>query len=434
MKMIDPSQTARQIRSPAHTMRGAPWLAMLMALALGACTHAPWKTQEASSAASKPSPLIVVLIDGFRADYLDRNITPVMSGLAAQGVRAPMRPSTPSVSAPNHYTLMTGLYPDRHGMVDNTFLDPTLGFFGAEPASYAVAGFYEQATPLWVSAERQGVRVGSAYWGSPSVPIHGVRASHQIPYAENVPNADRVDRILAWFDLPEAERPRLFMLYFGSVDGAGHLYGPDAPQTNAAIADADAAIGRLVEGLRARNALDATNIVLVADHGMTEISRSRVILLSDLVDVNAVQETSYGATLGVNPKPGREAEVERALLKRHAHMSCWRKAEIPASYHYGANARAPAIFCLADPGWTIATPVAIARYPIELHGNHGFDPAIPHMAALFVARGPAFARGAALPAFDNIHVYPMLAHVLGVTPESVDGRLDVLRPALAAPQ
>jgi predicted AlkP superfamily pyrophosphatase or phosphodiesterase len=410
-------------------MKIRTFVSMLAAFALAACVHAPIQAQ--SPTPERRGPLIVVLIDGFRADYLDRGVTPAISSLAASGVRASMRPSAPSVSSPNHYTLMTGLYPDRHGMVDNTFLDPALGFFGLDPASYGVAGFWEQATPLWVGAERQGVRVASAYWTGPNVPIHGVRATHAIPYAENVPNAERVDRMLSWFDLPEAERPRLFLLYFGSVDGAGHLYGPDAPQTTAAIGDADAAIGRLVEGLRARNALDSTNIVLVADHGMTEISRSRVILLSDLVDVNAVQETSYGATLGVNPKPGREADVERALLRRHEHMSCWKKADIPEIYHYGTNARVPAIFCLADIGWTIATPTAIARYPVELHGNHGFDPASPQMAALFVAHGPAFARGATLAAFDNIHVYSMLAHVLGVTPEAVDGRLDVLAPALA---
>lgn len=400
--------------------------ALAAALVLTACasTQAP--------AQSARAPLIVVLIDGFRADYLDRGITPNMSALAASGVRAPMRPSTPSVSAPNHYTLMTGLYPDHHGMVDNTFYDAQLGGYGFDDSAYNNGAFYEGAAPLWVSAERQGVRVGSAFWGAAAVPIHGVRATLAMPYSETTSNPARVEQILQWFNLQPDEQPGLYLLYFGSVDTAGHVFGPNSPQVNGAIAEVDAAIGQLVGGLQAADRLPGINIVLVADHGMTEISRQRLIRLSEMIDMSKVQETSYGATLGINPRPGHEAEVERTFLRPHEHMQCWRKNEIPAQYHYGAHPRVPAIFCLMEAGWTISTPISEAAYAnIELRGNHGFDPALPDMAALFVASGPAFRDGLTLPAFDNIHLYPMLAEVLGVTPEDVDGELAVLAPALA---
>ncbi len=402
-------------------------------LCLGLCALA---LACASGPASPPQParglLVYVLIDGFRSDYLDRGVTPVISRLAAEGVRAEgMRPSTPSVSAPNHYTLVTGLYPDRHGMVDNTFVDSELGVYGDETSSQEPR-FHEGATSLWVTAERQGVRTASVQWAGSNLPIHGTTAGRFAPRRRDVPNPERVDQVLAWMDLPEAERPRAYFLYFGSVDTAGHLNGPDAPQTNAAIAEVDAAIGRLVDGLRARSLADRTDIVLVADHGMTDISTSsRVVLLADVVDESAVQDTSYGATLGIQPKPGREAEVERALLRTHEHMTCWRKGEIPAQLHYGSHPRVPPIFCLAEKGWTISTPLARARFRVPLRGSHGFDASLPEMRALFVAHGPSFRRGLTLPPFDNIHVYPLLAHVLGIRPEPMDGNLEVLRPALA---
>lgn len=378
------------------------------------------------------SALVFVLIDGFRSDYLDRGITPALSALAASGVRSVgMRPAAPSVSAPNHYTLVTGLYPDRHGMVDNTFFDPELGMYGVDEVSRVDPRFWEAATPLWITAQRQGVRSGSTFYGGSDIPIHGTTASVFLPRGRTVSNSARVDQILTWMDLPEAERPGLYLLYFGSVDTAGHLNGPDAAPTNAAIAEADAAIGRLVAGLRERGVDGTTNIVIVADHGMTDISLTRLIRLADLVDVEAVQDTSYGATLGVNPRPGREAEVERALLRPHEHMTCWRKGEIPERLRYGANPRVPAIFCIAEKGYTIATPLAEARYRVRLLGNHGFDPELPEMAALFLAHGPAFKRNATLPVFDSVHVYALLAHVLGIRPEPGDGDLEVLRAALA---
>lgn len=401
-------------------MRFIQGLAVAALLFLGACASAPAHRTEA--------PLVLVLLDGFRADYIDRGVTPAISALAADGVRGPMRPSTPSVSAPNHYTLVTGLYPDHHGMVDNTFYDAELGMYGMDEASYNNPRFFEGATPLWVTAERQNVRSASAFWGGPNLPIHGVRASLSMPFDERTPNEARVDQVLTWLALPPAERPGLVLLYFGSVDTAGHIFGPDAPQTNGAIAAADSAIGRLVSGLEARG--QEANIVLVADHGMTDLSEQRVILLEDLVDVAAVQETSYGATLGVNPRAGREAEVERALLRTHEHMTCWRKSEIPARYHYGTHTRVPAIFCIAEKGWTVVTPAARARYPMLFRGNHGFDPALPEMAALFVANGPAFRQGVTVSAFDNVDLYPMLARVLGIRAEVSDGNAATLAAAL----
>jgi len=167
----------------------------------------------------------------------------------------------------------------------------------------------------------------------------------------------------------------------------------------------------------------------VSDHGMATISPTSIIYLDDLIDLKSVVVTTYGAEGGVNPLPGHEAEIEKVLLAPRPHMQCWLRRDIPARLHYGRNPRVPAIFCLADVGWTVITRQAASYYPL-LHGNHGYDPAEPTMAAFFLAHGPAFKAGVVLPTFDNVDVYPLLARLVGVKPEPNDGRLSDVAPGL----
>jgi predicted AlkP superfamily pyrophosphatase or phosphodiesterase len=397
---------------------------------LSACASSP--------SVSRDQTLILVSMDGFRADYLDRGVTPVISELARDGVRAQgMRPSFPSVTQPNHYTLVTGLRPDHHGIVDNTMLAADApGFFGGpgnttnnDPA------WWNGATPLWVTAERHGVRTASMMWPGTSARVHDTPPTHVQGHDRTLTPDAEVDRVLQWLDLPAEQRPRLVLLYFGPVDDAGHTWGPDSAQVNEALGVVDSAIGRLVEGLRARNLLDRTNLVLTADHGMMNVStEERLILIDDFVDVSKLRVTTYGAVIGVIPTAGNEAEVERAMLAPHEHLTCSRKQDISEHLHYGAHPRVPAIFCLAEPGWLVLTRAIGAMgqiaYPQGFRGNHGYDPVVPEMAAVFVAHGPAFRRGVVLPPFDNVDVYPMAASVLGVPPEPNDGDAEILASAL----
>lgn len=223
-----------------------------------------------------------------------------------------------------------------------------------------------------------------------------------------------------------AERPRFLTLYFDTVDTAGHDFGPDSPELNAAIGEVDGQIGRLVDGLKARG--QAANLVVVADHGMAPLSPDRKLYMDDTLATAAYRTLSRGAFMSIYAAPGHEGEVASALLKAHAHFRCWAKANIPARYHYGKNPRVAPFFCLADTGWTLTTRDRKPSKP-EL-GNHGFDPYSPEMAAVFVAHGPAFRRGVTLPAFDNVSVYPLLARLVGVRPAANDGRLRDVRGAL----
>lgn len=399
-----------------------------LVLALGLVLSGPAQAREKA-----PHLTILVSIDGFRADYLDRGDTPVMKALAEGGARAAMRPSFPSVTFPNHYTLVTGKRPDRHGVVGNTMVDPnipgeTFTMKSLDPR------WWSQAKPFWVSVEQQGQRAAVMFWPGSEVEIDGVRPSRWVKFDQTLPHAARVDQILTWLESADGPPIAFTTLYFDVVDTMGHRHGPESPEVRAAAASVDAAIGRLVEGLKARGRFESTDIVIVADHGMASLPAANRIVLDQVVDVAKIELVTTGAVTSIAPKPGQKKAVEKALLGRALpHMTCWKKSRIPARYHYGRNPRVPAIVCLSETGWYTTTEAARSkpdRKPDTDGGAHGFDPYDPSMQALFIAYGPSIKPGVALPSFDNVDVYPLLAKLTGVRPERVDGSLKVVGKAL----
>lgn len=407
------------------------WVAFVLALMWGV------GVMTSAQAATPPKPALTILIslDGFRADYLDRGDTPALSALAADGARGAMRPSFPSLTYPNHYTLVTGKRPDHHGMVNNTLEAdeiPGVSFSMSNHEAVGDARWWDQAKPIWVSAEQQGVHAGVLFWPGSEAQIDGVRPSYWKVYDEKLAYDARVDMVLSWID---AKAPPLGLatLYFDATDAEGHHYGPDSAEVRAAAAREDAAIARLVAGLKARGLYATTNIVVVADHGMAPQPLSGLVDVATLVDPAKVKFVSTGSVVGVRALPGFEAEVAATMLKAHPHLTCWTKDKIPARYGYGTNPRVPPIVCLADRGWYFATASAIEKrwkeHPRD-GGAHGYDPFDPTMRAVFVAHGPAFRRGVVLPVFDNVDVYPLLTRLIGVKGDKGDGSLKPLKAAL----
>ena len=395
--------------------------ALIVSLLLAACATAP-------APAERPLT-ILISIDAFRTDYLDRGVTPTLSALAADGVRATMRPSFPSKTFPNHYTLVTGLRPDRSGMVENVMEDsaiPGVTFRMSDRAAVGDRRWWDEAEPIWVTAERAGVRTATMYWPGSEAPVRGVRPWQWFVFDQSVNSDARVGQVLKWLDLPTSERPRLITLYFDLVDTVGHEFGPDSAEVNAASAEVDAAMARLVAGLKARGI--AANLVIGADHGMAPVSPDRRLIIEDIAPAGTYRVLAAGAFATLIPLPGREAELERAVLGKRPHLECWRKSEIPARFHYGKNPRVAPIFCLPETGWLISR--RDFKPPKPERGAHGFDNFSPEMAAIFIAHGPAFRAGARPPAFDNVDVYPLLARLLGVRPAANDGDLDELGPTL----
>jgi len=397
-------------------------------LALTACQSPTSKPSKAAY-----TPLILISIDGFRADYLDRGLTPTLKMLADDGVHAKaMRPSFPTLTFPNHYTLVTGLYPDHHGMVSNTMWDPSLGRFSM---SNRDAGrdrrWWDGGEPFWVTADKQGLRTATMFWPGSEADTHGYRPDYYQPWDGKVTADQRIDQVLAWLDLPAGERPQFITLYLDKVDHEGHEHGPDSPEVADAMRGYEMALARFVAELKKRDLYTNANIVIVSDHGMTAVDPSRMLVLDKWIDLGKVDVVTAGVLTGVNPKPGYEAEIADKLVAPHEHARCWRKSEIPARLHYGSNPRVPAVVCVADDGWRIETQAFLNRPPHhENGGEHGYDNADPNMRALFIAHGPAFRHGLNVPEFENVNVYPLLAHLLGIKPEKNDGDLKVTQDML----
>jgi predicted AlkP superfamily pyrophosphatase or phosphodiesterase len=380
-----------------------------------------------------PAPLIVISIDAFRADYIRRGVTPTLSALAREGAQAAaVHPSFPSQTFPNHYTLVTGLRPDHHGLVSNTMEDAKVSpeIFSKTANSFADPRWWNGGTPLWVTAGRAGKRTASFAWPGSDVTIHGGRPTYVAPWRKGGSAADAAALVLNWMDLGPARRPAITFVYLDAVDEAGHDHGPNSPEVTAALRGVDAAIATLVAGLKRRGLYQRTNLIVLSDHGLADMKKGQMVVLDELVDTSKFRLLYYGPSAGIAPLPGHEAEVEKALSGRHAHATCWRKAEIPAQLHFGTHARVPGVICAADDGWRIVTRQAVANWAAEKPGDHGYPADATSMDALFLARGPAFRKGATLPAFDNVDVYSLLAHLSGLTPEKNDGTLATFRSAL----
>ncbi len=426
---------------------GKIWAAT--ALALSACGY-PY-TPPALPSVTAPVPgtaaqaeqrtpvTILVSIDGFRPDYLDRGLTPRLSALARDGVTGPMIPSFPSKTYPNHWTLVTGLVPDRHGIVGNTMEDaarPGETFTMATDDPF----WWNAAEPLWVTAERAGVRSATMFWPGSNVgwggvvtkgknhdlPVGGARPSDWQQFSAALTGPQRVDAVIDWLRRPLAARPRFVTLYFDTVDTAGHDGGPDSAGLNAALADIDISIGRLVDELAALG--QPANLVITSDHGMAATSSTRTVALDRMADPADYRVLEAGPYASLYPVPGHEAALARALTRPRPHVRCWRKADIPARLRYGANPRVPPWLCLADVGWLIQKTAP--RQPFS-GGNHGYDNQAVEMRALFLAHGPAFRSGMTVPPFANTEVAPLVRRLLGLPPGSgLDGDDAVLARGL----
>lgn len=396
------------------------WTSRIVALAavfaLPGCATTQSATPVAAAAAptapqARPPVTILVSIDGFRADYLSRGVTPNLSALAASGISAAMRPSFPSITFPNHWTLVTGLRPDRNGVVGNKMEDPEkpgVLFTMANDDPF----WWTEAEPLWITAERAGVRTGTMFWPGANVDWKGTRPHDWQQFNGAVNDRQRVDTIIDWLRRPADNRPAFLTLYFDEVDHAGHEFGPDDPHTTEAIEAVDQAIGRLRAGLAELG--QPANLVIVADHGMAGLSADRIIPLyrtPGFADMHVVTDGPYA---GIDPLPGKDGAVARALLKPTPHMQCWRKADIPARLHYGHNRRVPAFICLAEVGWWIQAMAPHPDHPFKLGGAHGYDNDAPEMRALFIATGPAIRPLGRLESFDNVDVAPLLRDLIGL--------------------
>ena len=383
----------------------------------------------------KPT-VILVSFDGFRWDYPTKMPTPNLNRLMARGVHARnLIPSFPSKTFPNHYTIVTGLYPGHHGIVANNIYDPPTGKVFAAASRAAVQDpMWWGGVPIWTVVEKAHLFSAPLFWPGSEAPHDGIMPKYWEPYNMNTPATARINEMFAWLDLPAAQRPVFLTLYFEDTDEAGHASGPDSQDVRDAIARDDGYVGDIVAGLTRRGILDRVNLVVVSDHGMTPVDDEHVIVADDYVNPDDVVISNINPDLSLFPKAGKEDAVYRALEHASPHMKVYKRADIPARWHFRDHPRVPSVLGIAEDRWQILRRATVNNIKAGKvkggRGQHGYDPQYMSMRAFFAAAGPAFKSGLTVAPFENVSIYDVLAKALGVTAPPNDGDPAVAREVL----
>ena len=383
------------------------------------------------------SYVLLISFDGFRADYLEWFDTPNMDRFFKNGVRAKgLIPVFVSKTFPNHYSIATGMYAENHGLIGNQFYDAELddNYTLSDRSKVQDPKFYG-GEPIWVTAEKQGLKTASYFWVGTEAPIGGIYPSKWKEYEHNFPFEARIDSIVSWFSLPINKRPRFCSLYFHEPDWTGHETGPRSQETEAVVSHLDSLFGDLISKLEQLPISNNLNIIAVADHGMAEISSERTVDLSAYTDMSQIIQEGSGpyAFLYSKGKDIIEPAVEQ--LKKAEHISVYLKSDIPERFHFKTHHRIKDALIIADEGWyiqnqAISSSSTAGKY-VPTGGTHGYDNQLKSMHALFIAQGSAFKKGIVTEPFENVNIYPMIAHILGIDPsEKIDGNLNNIKHLL----
>jgi predicted AlkP superfamily pyrophosphatase or phosphodiesterase len=385
-----------------------------------------------AEAQQKQTPYVVLVsFDGFRYDYVSKFNAPNFNAFIRKGTAAAgLIPSFPSKTFPNHYTLVTGLYPGHHGLVDNTFYDPSLKKVYAMKNKAVVrdTSFYG-GTPLWQLAQQAGQRTASFFWVGSETPIKGELPSYYFPYDEAVKNDKRIDQVIDWLKLPEKERPHFISLYFSLVDSEGHRSGPASDKLKETVLGADSLLGTLESKLKALNL--PVNVIVVSDHGMYELKEEEItyITLQKLYNVADTSVVTANGGTQAHIYTRKADSLYTIIKKQESHFKVYKRSEMPAGWHYN-NPRSGDLLIVAEPGYYIQDVArAFGNWQSTAFGVHGYDPGVvKEMQGIFYAKGPNIKAGVKIDAFENIHVYPLIAKILGLKTPAIDGDFKVLKP------
>jgi predicted AlkP superfamily pyrophosphatase or phosphodiesterase len=374
--------------------------------------------------------LIVVSVDGVRHDYLELHHAPTLSALAQTGLKIDfLQPVFPSKTFASHYSLVTGLHPDRHGIVNNTMYDP--GFdatFSPGNVAEVQNGRWWGGEPIWVTAQQQGLIAGTFFFPGSEAPVQGVRPQYWFTYDESLTNDFRVETVLMWLDKPAAERPRMITLYFSDVDLAGHGYGPESAEVAAALLEVDNKIADLLDGLQSRNMLDKVNLLIVSDHGMTTVDLNRHAVIDEAFDTELASRIIITTELAsIYPHQHQTDTIVRQLQHNlPAGATAYTKATMPERFRYTDNARIAPITVVADNGWRLLNRATLDRMQAgddfnRLRGGHGYDNLEPDMQGLAIAVGPAFRKASRIHTVNMVDLYNVMAAVLHLRPAANEG-------------
>lgn len=383
--------------------------------------------------------IIVISLDGFRADYLDKGISPALQSFADDGIRAEyLQPSFPTVTFPNHYTMVTGLYPESHGIVGNIFHDPvTKKEFHYTVPSQSIASEWWGGEPIWVTSIKQSQRSAVLMWPGCASKIADYYPTYSVPYQSHTPLDDKTSQILDWLDMPRDKRPTAILAYAPEVDSAGHHSGPDSKEVEDAVVKVDKFVQSVLDGVAARNLTEVVNVLVVSDHGMAGTSANRLIYIDDYIDYNEVEFRDGWPLFELRPVDGVDVkkiytDLKTASLQSNGSWEVYmRDVDMPDKYHHSNSDRIAPIIAIPAAGWSFVTHTEFNIETTRVYhprGIHGYSHESPLMRAIFVARGPAFTgRGSArvkrkiVPPFQNTELYGLMARTLGLKPAPNNG-------------
>ncbi|OYT17656.1 MAG: alkaline phosphatase family protein [Bacteroidetes bacterium 4572_77] len=379
---------------------------------------------------NKQQPYLIVLsMDGFRWDYPDSINSPNFDQIAQMGVRAEsMQVSFPSKTFPNHYTLVTGLVPDHHGIVNNTFYAPEYEEVYSIANREAVEnGKFYGGEPIWNTAEKQGLKAASYFWVGSEANIQNMHPSIWKPYDHHFDFYQRVDSVMAWLSLPEDSRPHLITWYVHEPDYSGHVFGPHSSGTDSTLRDLDALLGYFMIKLAAHPLAKDINVIVTSDHGMEHISADKAVFLEEHLKANwSTQILGSNPIFNIQAADNYADSIYLALNNTNG-ISCYKNAEVPKHLNYGTNPRCLDFTIVADSAYSV-----LLKNPHREIGKgaHGYDIHNKNMNAIFYAYGPAFKENYQHPSFKNVSLYPLMCQVLDLIPAPNDGDFNEIKGVL----
>ena len=379
--------------------------------------------------------VILVSFDGFRYDYMERMETPNLDYLKQWGVKAEsLKPVFPSFTFPNHYSIATGCYADKHRILGNEF-QTNMGLYSYKNKSTVQDANWYGAEPIWVTAEKNNIITATYFWVGSEAPIKGYYPTYYKEYKNGIEPKEKVNQVINWLELPVEQRPRLICLYFNEPDHAGHVFGPDSDEVNKKIKESDDILGYLIRSLTKLDIYKRINIVVVSDHGMVFVDENKIINIDNynipgIIDGKGPMMSVIDTTLNLNNLHDKEIigeNISNLIIPHVKVVSAFENNDLHyhnSSYDY---------LLIADEGWMMYNNSHIEEYngKLPVKGMHGYDSNSMNMHAIFYALGPKFKRNKAIDTFELIHIYPMLCEILGINPyEDIDGDLEVLKDIL----
>lgn len=361
--------------------------------------------------------VILISLDGYKWDFMGKGHSPVLDSLAESGVKAlSLQPVYPSKTFPNHYSIVTGMYAENHGLLANSFGVPyNKKYFALRDTVEVRNGFWYWGEPIWQTLEKNGITAASYFWPGSDMKDEGRHPTYNKKYDHYFPYKSRVDSVIAWLRLPHQIRPKFITMYFDKVDTDAHKYGPDAPETYAAVSSVDSVLKYLFDGIKSTDIKDSINLVVLSDHGMTEISADRIINIEEMLP--GIPCVYYDSGPFMHIATEFADSVVSVLRSKNLPMSVYKTDETPGYYHIGKHPYLKDVLVMADMGWSLVSERSKNQSWLkESKGNHGYDNYHPDMHGIFVASGPLFKKNYKTGTLRNIDIYSLFAHIYRVKP------------------